>query len=73
MACVLTVEAVLDIVADIDLVDNLVGILLQGRREDDNLIVSGHGLDELNTARSHQEEAIVLILYTHKHTRVRKD
>ena len=69
----LTVEAVLDIVADIDLVDNLVGVLLQGRGEDDDFIVSGHGLDELNTARSHQEEAIVLILQKHKHTQVRKD
>ena len=70
---VLTVEAVLDIVADIDLVDNLVGVLLQGRCEDDDFIVSGHGLDELNTARSHQEEAIVLILDKHKNTSIRKD
>ena len=69
----LTIEAVLDIVTDIDLVDNLIGVLLQGRCEDDNFIVSGHCLDELNTARSHQEETIVLILYKHKYTSIRKD
>ena len=69
----LTIEAVLDIVADIDLVDNLIGVLLQGSCEDDNFIVSGHCLDELNTARSHQEETIVLILDKYKNTSIRKD
>ena len=58
----LTIEAVLDIVTDIDLVDYLIGVLLQGCCEDDNFIVSGHCLNELNTARSHEEEAIVLVL-----------
>ena len=67
----LTVEAVLDIVTDINLVDNLVGVLLQGRCEDDDFIVPGHGLNELNAARSHQEETIVLILNKHKKNKIR--
>ena len=71
MACVLTVEAVLDIVTDINLVDNLVGVLLQGSCEDDDFIVPGHGLNELNAARSHQEETIVLILNKHKKNKIR--
>ena len=73
MASVLTIEAVLDIVTDIDLIDDLVSVLLQGCRKDDNLIVPGHGLDELNTSRSHQEETIVLILNKHKNNRIRTD
>ena len=71
MACVLTIEAVLDIVTDINLVDNLVGVLLQGRCEDDDFVVPGHGLDKLNAARSHQEETIVLILNKHKKNKIR--
>ena len=73
MACVLTIEAVLDIVTDINLVDNLVGVLLQGSCEDDDFIVSGHGLNELNATRSHQEETIVLILNKHKKNRIRTE
>ena len=73
MASVLTIEAVLDIVTDIDLVDNLVSILLQGRCKDNDFIVPGHGLDELNAARSHQEETIVLILNKYKNNRIRTD
>ena len=69
----LTIEAVLDIVTDINLIDDLVSILLQGCRKDDNFIVPGHGLDELNAARSHQEETIVLILDKHKNTSITKD
>ena len=69
----LTIEAVLDIVTDIDLVDNLVSIFLQGRCKDNDFIVPGHGLDELNAARSHQEETIVLILDKHKIISIRKD
>ena len=67
----LTIEAVLDIVTDINLVDNLVGVLLQGSCEDDDFIVPGHSLNELNATRSHQEETIVLILNKHKKNRFR--
>ena len=73
MASVLTIEAVLDIVTDIDLVDNLVSILLQSRCKDNDFIVPGHSLDELNAARSHQEETIVLILNKYKNNRIRTD
>lgn len=57
----LSVESVLDVVADINLVNDLIGVFLQSCSEDDNLIVLRHRLDELHTARSHKEEAIVLI------------
>ena len=57
----LTIEAVPDVISDVDLVDDLVGIFLQGGCEDDDLIVLCHCLDELDAARSHQKEAIVLI------------
>ena len=71
MTCVLTVEAVLDIVSNINLVDNLISIFLQGCCKDDDFVISGHGLDKLNAARSHQEETIVLVLKKHKNNRIR--
>ena len=58
----LTVESVFDVVANVDLVDDLVSVLLQGSCEDHDFIVAGHCLDELHAARSDQEEAIVLVL-----------
>ena len=58
----LPIKSVLDIVSNVDLIDYLVSVLLQRRSEDYNLIVLSHSLDELHAARSHQEEAIVLIL-----------
>ena len=57
----LSVESVLDVVAYVDLIDDLVSVLLQRGCEDHNLIVLRHRLDKLHAARSHQEEAIVLI------------
>ena len=57
----LAVESVFDVIADINLVNHLVSILLQRRSEDYNLIVLGHSFDELHATRSHKEEAIVLI------------
>jgi hypothetical protein len=59
---VLPVQSVPDVVTHVDLVNNLVSILLQRRREDHDLVVLRHRLNELNAAGSHQEEAIVLIL-----------
>ena len=58
----LSIKPVPYVVADVNLIDDLVGVLLQGRREDHNLVVACHCLNELNTARSHEEEAVVLIL-----------
>ncbi len=59
---VLAVQAILDVVSDVDLIDDLVCVLLQGCSEDDNLVVLRHRFDELHAARSHKEETIVLVL-----------
>ena len=59
----LPIQAVLYVVPDVDLVDDLVRILLQSRCEDDYFVVASHSLDELDTARSHKEKAIVLVLH----------
>ena len=58
----LSVKSVFNVVSNIDLVDYLVSILLQSCREDHNLIVLRHRLDELNASRSHKEETVVLVL-----------
>ena len=47
----LAIESVLDVVANVDLVNHLVSILLKSRSKDDDLVVFGHRLDELHTAR----------------------
>ena len=57
----LSVESVLDVIADIDLIDDLIGVFLQRGREYNNLVILRHCLNELYAARSHQEEAIILI------------
>ncbi len=62
MTRVLSVQSVLDIVADIDLVDDLIGVFLQGGCKNDDFVVFSHSLDKLHAARSHKEEAIVLVL-----------
>ena len=58
----LTVQSVFDVVTHINLIDDLVGVFLKCCCEDDDLVVSCHRFDELHAARSHEEEAIVLIL-----------
>ena len=58
----LPVQAVLDVLAYINLVDYLVSILLQGSREYHYLIVLGHQLNELHASRSYQEEAVLAVL-----------
>ena len=62
LRCVLSVKSVFNVVADIDLVNDLVCIFLQSRSEDNDLVVFCHSLDELDAAWSHKEETIVLIL-----------
>jgi len=59
---VLSVQSILNVVLDIDLVDHLISILLQGGSENNNFVVLGHLLDELNAAWADQEEAIVSVL-----------
>ena len=57
----LTIKSVLDILVDIDLVDDLVGIVLEGSGENNDLEELGHQLDEVHAARAHQEVAIASI------------
>ena len=57
----LSVESVLDVISDINLVNDLVSILLQSSRENHDLIVLRHRFNKLDTARSDKEEAIVLV------------
>ena len=59
----LSVKSILDILLDIDLINDLVSILLQRRCKDHNLVEFGHRFNKLDTARSDQEETIILILW----------
>ena len=61
MRGMLTIKSVLDILVDIDLVDDLVGIVLESCGENDNLEELGHQLDKIHAARAHQEVAIASI------------
>ncbi len=71
MTRVLSVKSVLDIVANIDLVDDLVSVFLQGGGKNHDFVVLSHSLDELNAARSHKEKAIVLVLKEQETTEIR--
>ena len=57
----LTIQSVLDILVDIDLVDDLVGIVLESGGENDDLEELGHQLDEVHAARAHKEVAVASI------------
>lgn len=57
----LTIQPVLDVFVNIDLIDDLIGIVLEGRSEDHNLVEFGHELDEIHAARAHQEVAITSV------------
>ena len=59
---VLPIETILDIVANINLIDNLVRVLLQRRCEDDDFVVLGHEFDELNAAWSDEEKAVLAVV-----------
>lgn len=61
MTRVLSIQTVLDVVPDVDLVNDLICVLLQRCSEDHDLVVLGHGLDELDATRSHEEKAVVLV------------
>lgn len=58
----LTVEAVLNVLANVDLVNNLIRIFLQRCSENDDFVVLGHRFDELDTAWSHHKETLRTIL-----------
>ena len=59
---VLSVQSVLDVVCRIDLVDDLISVVLEGCREDHQLVELGHQLDEIHTAWSHQEVRVRAVL-----------
>ena len=60
----LPVQSVFDVLAHVDLVNDLVSVLLHRRSEDYDLIVLGHRLNELDAARPHKEKAFVAVLQT---------
>ena len=59
----LTVKPKLDVVVHIYLVNNLICVLLKGRSENNDLVVLSHQFDELDASWSHQEEAVLSVLY----------
>lgn len=63
MRSVLAVKPVLNVFAHIDLVNHLVGVLLQRRSENHDLVVLRTRLDEVHAPWSHEEEAVILILH----------
>ena len=58
----MSVEPILNVLVHVYLIYYLISILLQGSRENDDLIVLGHKLNELDAARPHKEEAVLAIL-----------
>ena len=58
----LSVESVLNVVSHVNLVNYLVSVLLQCCCENNYFVVLGHGLNEFNAARTHEEEAVIAML-----------
>lgn len=58
----LTVQAVLNVLTDVDLVNNLIRIFLQRCSENYDFIVLGHRFDELDAAWSDHKETLRPIL-----------
>lgn len=61
LGSVLSVQPMPDVVAHIDLIDDLIGVFLKGGSEDNNLVVLGHQLDELHAAGADEEEAVLAV------------
>lgn len=59
---VLTIQAILDILVDINLVDDLIRIILKSGCEYDDFVEFGHELDKIDASRSNQEVTITSIL-----------
>lgn len=57
----LSIKSILDIIVHINLINNLIGILLESSSENDDLIMLGHKFNKLNASWSNQEEAVVSI------------
>lgn len=58
----LAIESVLDILVDINLVDDLVGIVLESCGENHDLEELSHQLNEVHASWAHQEVAVASIL-----------
>jgi len=63
LRCMLSVQPMSDIIAHIDLINNLIGVFLQCRSEDDDLIVLCHQLDELDATGTDEEEAVLAVFH----------
>ena len=61
MRAVLPVETEFNVLVYVDLVNNLICVVLQCCREDNDLVILGHQLYELNTPGPHEEEAILAV------------
>lgn len=59
----LSVETEFDVLIYVDLVYNLICIVLQCGREDNDFVILGHQLYELNAPGPHEEEAILTVLH----------
>ena len=57
----LTVQSVLYILVDVDLVNDLICIVLQGRGKDDDFVEFGHQFDKIYAAGAHQKVAITAV------------
>lgn len=62
LARVLPIEPVFYVLAHVDLVNYLVGVLLHRRGKDHNLVVLRHRLNELDATRPHKEKAFLTVL-----------
>ena len=58
----LTVQPVLDVLVDVDLVYHLVCVVLEGSRENDNLVELSHQLNKVYTPGANKEVAVRTIL-----------
>ena len=58
----LSIKPVLYILININLVNDLIGILLKRSSKNNNLIILRHELNELNTSWPHQKKAILTVL-----------
>ena len=59
----LSIKSILDVLTYVDLVDNLIGILLESCSENDNLVVLSHCLNKLDATRTYKEETFRAIFY----------
>ena len=59
----LTIQTMFDVLVHVDLVDYLVCVVLEGSREDHDLVELGHELDEVDTTWTYQEVTVTTVFY----------